>query len=38
MICSSKLVPGDLIEITNDLIIPADIVLTYGECVVKDNF
>ena len=38
MIASSKLVPGDLIEITNDLRIPADIVLTYGKCVVRDNF
>lgn len=35
---SSELVPGDLIEITNNMIIPADIVLIYGSCVVKDNF
>lgn len=35
---SSELVPGDLIEITNNLLIPADVVLIYGNCIVKDNF
>ncbi len=38
IIDSSNLVPGDLIEITNNLRIPADVVLIYGSCVVKDNF
>lgn len=34
---SKELVPGDLIELTNNMIVPADIVLIYGSCVVKDN-
>lgn len=38
IINSSELIPGDLIEITNNLIIPADVVLIYGSCVVEDNF
>ncbi len=38
IINSSELVPGDLVEITNNLKVPADIVLIYGKCVVKDNF
>lgn len=38
IINSSELVPGDLIEITNNLIVPADVILIYGSCVVKDNF
>lgn len=35
---SSCLVPGDLIEVTNNMLVPADIVLVYGSCVVRDNF
>jgi cation-transporting ATPase 13A2 len=35
---SSELVPGDLIEITNNLLVPADVLLIYGNCVVQDNF
>ena len=38
IIDSSNLVPGDLIEITNNLLIPADIVLIYGNCIIRDNF
>jgi Cft2 family RNA processing exonuclease len=34
---SSELVPGDLIEITNNLVIPADILLIYGKCVVRES-
>lgn len=38
IINSSELVPGDLIEITNNLTVPADVVIIYGSCVVDDNF
>ena len=38
IISSSELVPGDLIEITNNLVVPADVVMIYGSCVVQDNF
>lgn len=38
IINSSEIVPGDLIEITNNLIVPADVLLIYGSCVVNDNF
>ena len=31
---SEQLVPGDLIEITNNLQVPADVLLTYGKCVI----
>ena len=35
---SSDLVIGDLIEITNNLLVPADVALTHGSCVVKEEF
>ena len=38
IIDSSELVPGDLIELTNNLTIPADVVLIYGSCVVQNTF
>lgn len=38
IIDSSSLVPGDLIEITDNLIIPADVVLVHGSCIIEDNF
>lgn len=37
IIDSAELVPGDLIEITNNLLLPADVVLIYGSCIVQDN-
>lgn len=38
IIDSSELVIGDLVEITNTLKIPADMVLIQGVCVVKEDF
>ena len=35
---STELVPGDLIEITNNLVIPADVMLIYGSCIVQNKF
>jgi cation-transporting ATPase 13A2 len=35
---SSDLVIGDLIEITNNLLVPADVAITHGSCVVKEEF
>lgn len=34
IIDSQELVPGDLIEITNEMIVPSDVVLLYGSCVI----
>lgn len=31
------LVPGDLIEITDSLSIPADVILVHGSCIVENN-
>ena len=31
------LVPGDLIEITDSLSIPADVILVHGSCIVEDS-
>lgn len=36
IIGSRQLVPGDLIEITNNMILPSDVILIYGTCVVED--
>ena len=36
IIDSKELVPGDLIEITNEMIVPADVVLLYGSCVIQE--
>ena len=38
IIDSSELVVGDLVEITNNLRVPADMVLTHGACIVKEDF
>lgn len=38
IIDSSELVIGDLVEITNNLRVPADMVLTHGACIVRDDF
>lgn len=38
IIKSNELIPGDLIELTNNMIVPADVILIYGSCVVKDDF
>lgn len=35
---STELVPGDLIEITNNLVLPADVMLIYGSCIVQNQF
>lgn len=37
IIDSQELVPGDLIEITNEMIVPADVVLLYGSCVIQER-
>lgn len=34
---SKELVPGDLIEITNEMSVPADVVLLFGSCVVQEK-
>ena len=34
---SANLVPGDLIEITDNLVVPADVVLVNGSCIIQDN-
>lgn len=38
IIDSSELVIGDLVEITNNLRVPADMVLTHGACIIRDDF
>lgn len=37
IINSKELVPGDLIEITNEMIVPADVALLYGSCVIQEK-
>lgn len=36
-ISSTKLVPGDLVEITDELSIPCDLVLISGESVINES-
>jgi cation-transporting ATPase 13A2 len=38
IIDSGELVVGDMVEVTNSLKVPADMVLVQGVCVVKDDF
>lgn len=34
---SRELVPGDLIEVSNNLAMPADVLLIHGTCIVSEN-
>jgi cation-transporting ATPase 13A2 len=34
---SETLLPGDLIEITDQMVLPCDIVLLSGQCVVNES-
>jgi magnesium-transporting ATPase (P-type) len=38
IIDSTELVIGDLVEITNNLRVPADMILTRGACIIKEDF
>ena len=38
IIDSSEIVVGDMVEVTNSLKVPADMVLVQGVCVVKEDF
>lgn len=35
-VLSGELVPGDLIEIPNNFVLPCDVVLLSGQCVVNE--
>lgn len=38
IIDSTELIIGDLVEITNNLRVPADMILTHGACIIKEDF
>jgi magnesium-transporting ATPase (P-type) len=38
IIDSAELVIGDLVEITNNLRVPADMILIHGACIIKEDF
>ena len=37
MIWSTQLLPGDVIEITNNLHLTRDVILIYGKCIVTNS-
>lgn len=37
IVSSEELVPGDVVELSNDLILPCDITLLSGQCIVNES-